>query len=97
MPLKHFLQTKIFKQFTYYPSWATFTEISLSRYVLAIYVMNIFLGRAPNLSNPPDIPQASRVGATPGGAAGRGGVGQDGAPTERSAQETTDPFAPQAS
>ena len=38
-----------------------------------------------------DIPQAGRVGAAPGGAAGRGGAGQDGRPTERFAQGTTVP------
>ena len=35
----------------------------------------------------PDI-RAGRVGATHGGAAGRGGAGQDGTPTDRFAQET---------
>ena len=37
------------------------------------------------------IPRACRVGAAHGGAAGRGGSGQDGTPTDRFAQETTVP------
>ena len=40
-------------------------------------------------SQNPDIPLAGRVGAAHGGAAGRGPAGQDGAPTDRFAQETT--------
>ena len=37
----------------------------------------------------PDIPRAGRVGAAHGGAAGRGGAGQHGTPTDRFAQEIT--------
>ena len=42
-----------------------------------------------------NIPLAVRVGAAHGGAAERGGAGQDGTPTGRFAQETTDALAPQ--
>ena len=38
-----------------------------------------------------DIPRVGRVGAVHSGAAGRGRAGQDGTPTDRFAQETTDP------
>ena len=38
----------------------------------------------------PGIPRAGRVGAAHGGAAGRGEAEQDGTPTGRFAQETTD-------
>ena len=43
----------------------------------------------------PNIPRAGRGRAAHGGAAGAGGAGQDGTPTGRVAQETTDPLAPQ--
>ena len=42
----------------------------------------------------PDIPRTGRVGAAHGRAAGRGGAGQDGTPTDRSAQVTTPTFVP---
>ena len=39
----------------------------------------------------PDIPRAGRVGAAHGGAAGRGGAGQDRTPTDRFDQKTSVP------
>ena len=56
-------------------------------------ILNKYIGRTQNA----DIPRASRGGAAHGGAAGRGRVGQDGTPTDRSAEETTDHLAPQSS
>ena len=41
----------------------------------------------------PDTPRAGRVGAAHGGAAGRGGAGQDGTPLGRSGPESTFPLA----
>ena len=43
----------------------------------------------------PNIPWAVRVGAAHGGAAGRGGAGQNRTPTGRVAQKLTAPAAPQ--
>ena len=44
----------------------------------------------------PEIPRAGWGRAANGRVAGQGGAGQDGTPTGRFAQETTDPLAPQS-
>ena len=56
------------------------------------WMIDNLLEKVWNLSNPkPEHTTGGRIEAAHGGAAGRGGAGQNGTPTDRLAQETSDP------